>query len=113
VTLPRKPLPGIAFAALLSVAMGACGATHVRTVTQTRTVTTPTTAPAEVGCEGGKPEGVGSNCHAEDARFCSEHQCIGRFTTEPGTVVECADGTYSHSGGISGACSHHEGVARE
>jgi hypothetical protein len=69
--------------------------------------------PAPVAmCEGG-PEDVGSYCHAEDARFCSEHQCIGSFTTEPGTVAECYDGTYSHAGHISGACSHHGGVRRD
>lgn len=52
---------------------------------------------------------VGSSSHATDAQFCSEHECIGSFTTEGGTVVECSDGTYSHAGGISGACSHHGG----
>jgi len=61
----------------------------------------------------GEHDEVGSSSHATDPQFCAEHHCIGTFTTEPGTVVECSDGTYSHSGGISGACSHHEGVARE
>jgi hypothetical protein len=27
-------------------------------------------------------------------------------------VVECNDGTYSHSGGRSGTCSTHSGVMR-
>ena len=52
---------------------------------------------------------VGSSSHATDAKFCEEHTCIGRFTTEGGTVVECSDGTYSHAGGIQGACSDHGG----
>ena len=52
---------------------------------------------------------VGSSSHATDAQFCSEHECIGSFETEGGTIVECSDGTYSHAGGISGACSHHGG----
>ncbi|HEY1688631.1 MAG TPA: hypothetical protein VGF95_07175 [Solirubrobacteraceae bacterium] len=56
---------------------------------------------------------VGSASHAGDARFCEEHECIGEFTTEPGVVAECADGTYTHSGGIQGACSDHGGVVRE
>jgi hypothetical protein len=52
---------------------------------------------------------VGSYSHAGDQTFCEEHECIGRFEQEPGYVVECSDGTFSHSGGISGACSDHGG----
>jgi hypothetical protein len=68
------------------------------------------------GGEGNESSGegadeVGSSSHATDARFCAEHECIGNFTTEDGTVVECSDGTYSHAGGISGACSDHGGEA--
>jgi hypothetical protein len=54
---------------------------------------------------------IGSSSHSTDAKFCSEHECIGSFTTEDGTVVKCSDGTYSHAGGISGACSDHGGEA--
>ncbi len=65
--------------------------------------------PAEEGAgEGGEDE-VGSSSHATDAEFCAEHECIGSFDTEEGTIVECSDGTYSHAGGISGACSSHGG----
>jgi hypothetical protein len=63
----------------------------------------PSTAPA------GGSEDVGSYSHAGDAQFCSTHSCIGAFDSEPGYIVQCVDGTYSHSGGISGACSHHGG----
>jgi hypothetical protein len=72
--------------------------------------TTPTTPP-EGGEEG--EDQVGSRSHAGDQKFCEEHQCIGSFESEPGTVAECNDGTFSHSGGIQGACSHHEGVRRD
>jgi hypothetical protein len=58
---------------------------------------------------GSEEDQVGSSSHATDAKFCSEHECIGSFTTEGGTIAECSDGTYSHAGGISGACSHHGG----
>ena len=78
---------------------------HTTTVTHTQTVTAPeppTTATIE-------REGVGSSSHAEDSQFCSEHTCIGNFQGEEGTVVKCSDGSYSHAGGISGACSHHGG----
>jgi hypothetical protein len=47
------------------------------------------------------------NKHSNDKSFCSTHECIGKYGEEPGTVVECSDGTYSHAGGIQGACSHH------
>ena len=46
-------------------------------------------------------------CGSSD--FCSSHDCIGNFANGRGYVVQCADGSYSHSGGISGACSHHGG----
>jgi hypothetical protein len=56
---------------------------------------------------------VGSTCHAEDAKFCSEHECIPNFPNGHGEVVECADGKWSHSGGIQGACSDHGGEAEK
>jgi hypothetical protein len=62
--------------------------------------------------EGGHSTGedeVGSYSHATDEAFCHEHECIGNFESEPGYVVECTDGTFSHAGGISGSCSHHGG----
>ena len=49
------------------------------------------------------------NEHSGDQSFCSTHECIGEYESEPGTVVECSDGSFSHAGGIQGACSHHGG----
>ncbi len=46
-------------------------------------------------------EGPGWASHAEDEQFCSEHECIGNFDNGHGTVVECSDGEWSHSGGRS------------
>ncbi len=63
------------------------------------------------GSESGEDE-VGSYSHAGDETFCKEHECIGEFETEDGYVAECADGSYSHSGGKSGACSDHGGETR-
>jgi hypothetical protein len=54
-------------------------------------------------------EGAGSLSHSGDAQFCSTHQCIANFSNGRGAVVECKDGEWSHSGGISGACSSHGG----
>jgi hypothetical protein len=58
---------------------------------------------------GGEKEGPGSPSHTEDTQFCSSHTCIANFPNGSGTVVECNDGQWSHSGGLSGACSHHGG----
>jgi hypothetical protein len=54
-------------------------------------------------------EGPGSASHAGDAAFCSSHNCIANFANGNGIVVQCADGMWSHSGGLSGACSDHGG----
>ena len=35
---------------------------------------------------------------------------IPNYDNGRGSRVQCADGTYSHSGGIQGACSHHGGI---
>ncbi len=43
--------------------------------------------------------------------FCSTHACIDNFDEGNGYVVQCADGTWTQSGGIQGACSHHGGLA--
>ena len=44
-----------------------------------------------------------SGCgNSGDARgdFCSTHECISNFDNGNGYVIECTDGTYSHSGGV-------------
>jgi len=45
----------------------------------------------------------------DDPSFCDTHACIPNYDNGNGSTVQCADGTYSHSGGIQGACSHHGG----
>jgi hypothetical protein len=54
-------------------------------------------------------EGPGSFSHATDAQFCSTHTCIENFPNGNGSIVQCDDGEWSHSGGLSGACSDHGG----
>jgi hypothetical protein len=63
------------------------------------------------------PEGSGSDGSDDfdadsDAAsdFCSTHDCIPNFDEGTGSTVQCADGTWSHSGGRPGACSWHGGV---
>jgi hypothetical protein len=41
--------------------------------------------------------------------FCSSHACIDNFDNGSGYIVQCNDGMWSHSGGLSGACSYHGG----
>jgi hypothetical protein len=67
--------------------------------------------PPEEGGEGEDEDEVGSYSHEGDEAFCTSHGCIGDFEGESGYVVKCTDGTYSHAGGISGACSSHGGEA--
>jgi hypothetical protein len=84
---------------------------HPRSPASSNTAPLPS-EPQSPGSESGGEEEVGSYSHAGDQAFCGEHTCIGEFEAEPGYVVECSDETYSHSGGISGACSSHGGERR-
>jgi hypothetical protein len=71
------------------------------------TTETKATEPPAAGGTG--TEGAGSLSHAEDAQFCGTHECIENFADGHGEVVQCTDGEWSHSGGLSGACSDHGG----
>lgn len=44
--------------------------------------------------------------------FCSYFMCIASFNPGVGYVVQCGDGSFSKSGGRTGACSQHGGPAR-
>jgi hypothetical protein len=41
--------------------------------------------------------------------FCASHACIDNFDNGNGYIVQCNDGMWSQSGGLSGACSYHGG----
>jgi hypothetical protein len=41
--------------------------------------------------------------------FCAAHDCIPSFDEGTGSIVQCQDGEWSHSGGRPGACSGHGG----
>jgi len=69
----------------------------------------PSPAPSASPSPNAGEDEVGSYSHATDETFCEEHECIGDFEGEEGYVVECVDGSYSHAGGIQGACSDHGG----
>ena len=43
---------------------------------------------------------------------CNGHPCVGSWKRDMalgGSVVQCADGKWSHAGGLSHACSGHGG----
>ena len=46
---------------------------------------------------------------ASPVSFCDTHACIDNFDAGGGYIVQCDDGMWSHSGGLSGACSYHGG----
>jgi hypothetical protein len=58
--------------------------------------------------------GRGSLITSPPSNFCSYFSpCVSTFwTATSGYVVQCASGKWSHSGGVSGACSSNGGVAR-
>jgi len=58
---------------------------------------------------GGADWSLSSGSTSSAANFCSSHSCIPNFPNGHGSVVQCVDGTWSHSGGIQGACSDHGG----
>jgi hypothetical protein len=58
----------------------------------------------------------GNLIYVPPSGFCNYFNCIPTFygSDDPdnGHIVQCNDGTYSQSGGESGACSYHGGVMR-
>jgi uncharacterized protein YdeI (BOF family) len=106
----------IVIVVLLLIVVGAL-ASGSKKGAQTVTATSPPPASVATGpAAQAKPRQAASVTHCDQnipvgAHTCNEHTCIGSFETESGTIVECSDGTYSHAGGISGACSHHGGEA--
>jgi hypothetical protein len=96
---------------IAAVALAGCGGSS-RTATATVTTTTTTTATA-TGADGGASVTTGSQASsAGSGGPCDGNPCIGDWQKEAaagGSVVQCNDGTWSHAGGLSGACSHHGG----
>jgi len=95
----------------------------------TAVVVKPTPAPTHAAVKPtptpkAKPTGVNGNpwgynftqgnlIYNPPSNFCDYFNCIASFWQHTnGYVDECQDGTYSHSGGVQGACSHHGGEMR-
>jgi hypothetical protein len=54
--------------------------------------------------------GTGSYIYSPPTTFCNYFACISSFwKSTNGYVEQCADNTFSHSGGRSGSCSYHGG----
>ncbi len=78
--------------------------------------TQPVPAQAPTGVNG-NPWGYnftpGNLIYSPNAAFCSYFTCVSTFWTKTnGYVAECGNGEYTHSGGVSGACSRDGGVLR-
>ncbi len=90
-----------------------CGTVPPATGEVTLPLRTTSAAPPATSSPSSTPgpsvEGPGSYSHATDAQFCSTHSCIENFPNGSGYIVQCTDGEWSHSGGVSGACSDHGG----
>jgi hypothetical protein len=56
--------------------------------------------------------GRGQQITKADSRTCTYFKCISNFDKGTGFMIECADGTYSMSGGKSGSCSTHGGPGK-
>lgn len=55
----------------------------------------------------------GSLIYNPASAFCSYFSCVSTFWVDTrGYVAECYNGEYTHSGGISGACSRDGGIER-
>jgi hypothetical protein len=76
----------------------------------------PTTPPVQTGVNGnpwGYNFNTGNLIYNPPATICDYFNCIASFwKSTNGYVDECNDGTYSHSGGVTGACSRHGGEMR-
>lgn len=73
---------------------------------------TPTTATGVNGNPWGYNFVPGNYITNPPAAFCNYFSCVTTFWKDTnGYVVECGNGEYSHSGGVSGACSRDGSVA--
>lgn len=76
----------------------------------------PSTPAAESLCRAPKNPyhlnlcGRGSLVYKPPSDVCAYFDCIANFSNGTGYMVQCQDGMYSMSGGLRGACSHHDGV---
>jgi hypothetical protein len=86
---------------------------------QVQPTSVPTQAPAPT-CDMYEAGGVcydtnsagGSPVTVTPAGFCSAYPCVTDFSTaNRGYIVECGNGKWSHSGGITGVCSRDGNVA--
>lgn len=57
------------------------------------------------------PSAAPQSAPTDSGSFCDTHACIANFDEGNGYIVQCADGMWSQSGGLSGACSYHGGEA--
>ena len=94
------------------------GAVKVTSTCKSWSVKRPRVRPPKPKACYGNPWGYttsrpGKRINDPPGEFCSYFDCIPSFwDSTNGYVVQCRDGTFSHSGGRQGACSSHGGVRR-
>lgn len=85
--------------------------------TQPPVPTKPPASPSIPTGVNGNPWGYdfnpGNYIYSPNAAFCTYFACVSTFWTKTnGYVVECGNDKYSHSGGVSGACSRDGGISQ-
>lgn len=109
--LELHPVIGVSFT---SASPG--GTASAPTTTASAPTPTPVTTTGTCGAPS-NPYGYnfcssGSLIYNPASGVCSYFDCIASFWNGSGYMAECSDGTFSMSGGNSGACSTHGGVWR-
>lgn len=87
--------------------------------TQPKPTPTPRPQPTPTHCVGVNNNpwcydfNPGNLIYSPPSAFCSYFTCVSTFwTATRGYVAECVNGSYTHSAGVSGACSRDGGVMR-
>jgi len=112
---PTQPASGLAQGTAAPTDTALPTATAKPTATATHVPPTATTVPLNCNTAGApcNPWGytfanTGKLLYNPGGAFCSYFNCIASFWDHTnGYVDQCVDGTYSHSGGVRGACSTH------
>jgi hypothetical protein len=67
---------------------------------------------ALIGAPAAAPVAAHPTAHVAKRPFCKTHRCIPYFSQGRGSIVQCRDRMWSHSGGRPGVCSGHGGLRR-
>jgi hypothetical protein len=103
-------MKGRAIVVVLALVTVGCSA-QTTTDTVTTTDSTPAVSTPVVSTDTSATDTT-TDTSTDSGGPCNGNPCIGDWQKEQaegGTVVQCNDGTWSHAGGLRGACSDHGG----